>query len=110
MESILMSIKKLLGIEDDYVQFDADVRMNINAAFSTLTQIGVGPSEGFLISDKSTMWSEFLGERKDSEFVKMYIYLKVRLGFDPPQNGFLVDNINKQIAEIEWRLQQIHDI
>ena len=80
MESILMSIKKLLGIEDDYVQFDADVRMNINAAFSTLTQIGVGPSEGFLISDKSTMWSEFLGERKDSEFVKMYIYLKVRLG------------------------------
>lgn len=105
MESILTSIKKLLGITEEYDQFDADIVMHINTVFLNLSQIGVGPGEGFSIEDKSTEWSEFLpGEHKLFEAVKTYIYLKVRLLFDPPINSAVIESINHNIAEIEWRL------
>lgn len=104
MESILTSIKKLLGIEEDFTQFDPDIIMGINTSLMALNQIGVGPPEGFSISDASEEWSAFIGTRKDIESVKSYIHLKTRLLFDPPQSSFLIEAINKQISEIEWRI------
>ena len=84
MDSILTSIKKLLGITEEYEHFDPDIVMHINSVFSVLTQLGVGPAEGFRIEDDGAEWSEFLQDDFRLEFVKTYIYLKVRLAFDPP--------------------------
>jgi len=102
--SILTSIKKLLGIEEDYTHFDSDIIIYINSAFSNLNQLGIGPATGFRIDDASAEWSSFIGERLDLESIKTYIYLKTRFVFDPPQTGYLVDAIKDQIKEFEWRL------
>ena len=102
--SILTSIKKLLGIEEEYTHFDPDIIIHINSAFFRLNQIGVGPAAGFRIEDKVPKWEDFLGERLDLESIKSYIYLKTRLVFDPPQMGYLVDAIKDQIKELEWTL------
>jgi hypothetical protein len=104
MESILTSIKKLLGIEESYEYFDSDIIIYINSALMSLAQIGIGPINGFTISDKTTIWNDFIGDRKDLEAIKTYIYLKVRIMFDPPQIGYLIDAIKDQITELEWRL------
>lgn len=103
-QSILTSTKKLLGIEEDYEQFDMDIIIYINSAFMSLNQLGLGPEDGFVIYSKSEEWTSFLDDRKDLEAVKSYVYLKTRLIFDPPQMGYLVEAINKQVSEIEWRL------
>lgn len=103
MESILTSIKKLLGIQEEYTNFDNDIIMHINSTFSTLTQLGVGPSNGFIIKDKSSTWDEFISDNR-LECVKSYVYLKVRLLFDPPSTSAVMDSINRQITEYEWRL------
>lgn len=102
--SILTSIKKLLGIEEEYEHFDTDIIIHINSVFLTLNQLGVGPIEGFEIENKEATWDSFLYGRKDFNSIKTYIYLKVKLIFDPPQMGYLVDAIKNQIAEFEWRL------
>ena len=104
MDSILTSVKKMLGIPEDYEQFDIDIIMHINSVFMILTQLGVGPEEGFTISNKSDKWSDFIGEGKLVELVKSYIYLKVRLIFDPPQSSSVIEAINRQISEFEWRI------
>ena len=104
MESILTSIKKLLGPEETDTQFDEDIIIYINSAIMRLNQLGIGPSEGYSIKDKENKWSELIGTRKDLDAVKSYIYLKVRLIFDPPQSGFLVDAIKSQITELESTL------
>ena len=104
MESILTSIKKLLGIADEYTHFDSDLIMHINSVFSILTQMGVGPSEGFSIKDKSAKWSDFVGENVKIEMVKTYVHHKVRLMFDPPQSSAHIEAINRTIGELEWRL------
>ena len=104
MESILNSIKKLLGIEPDDTSFDQELIMHINSVFMVLTQLGLGPTAGFVITDASTEWNDYLSTRTDLESIKSYIYLRVRLFFDPPQNSFLVDSIKKQCEELEWRL------
>lgn len=103
MESILTSIKKLLGIEEDYTHFDPDLIMHINTVFMILNQMGVGPAEGFRIEDDIATWADYTGNNLMLESVKTYIYLKVRLLFDPP-SGSLIEAINRQIAELEWRL------
>lgn len=104
-ESILNTVKKMLGLSSDYNAFDVDIIIDINAAFMTLMQLGVGPSEGFSIADSSATWSEFIGEDvKDLQALQSYVYLKVRTIFDPPTSGTLMDAINKLIAEYEWRL------
>jgi hypothetical protein len=102
--SILISIKKLLGIEEEYTHFDSDIIMYINSAFMNLNQLGVGIVGGFKIEDDEPVWDDFIGERLDLEGIKTFIYLKVRLIFDPPQMGYLVDAIKDQIKELEWRL------
>lgn len=103
MESILDTIKKMLGIESDYTHFDIDIITNINTIFLNLQQIGVGPKSGFSITDNTTTWNDYISG-ENLEAVKTYIYLKVRLLFDPPTNAFLVDAMERQIREIEWRL------
>lgn len=104
MESILTSIKKLLGIEEEYEHFDTDIIIYINAAFMNLNQLGIGPSTGFMIEDKTSTWVDFIGNRTDLSAIKTYVFLKTRLIFDPPQMGYLVDAITNQIRELEWRL------
>lgn len=103
-DSILTSIKKLLGIAEDYEHFDSDIIIHINAAFAVLCQLGLGPESGFYIEDKQTTWNEFLYGDPRLNLVKTYIYLKVKLGFDPPLSSATMDAINRQIGELEWRI------
>ena len=103
-ESILVTIKKMIGLPEEYEQFDTDIITHINTTFMILNQLGVGPSKGFRISDKTTTGSEYLPEGSDLEGVKSYIHLNVKLLFDPPQNATLMDSINRQINMLEFRL------
>lgn len=103
-DSILTSTKKVLGLEAEYTAFDVDVIMHINTAFSTLNQLGVGPEEGFVIHDKEAKWEDFIGEDKRLSSVKSYIYLRVRLLFDPPETSYARESFKKQYEELEWRL------
>lgn len=105
MESILTSIKKLLGIAEEYKHFDADIITHINSVFLILTQIGVGPSEGFSIIGENEVWDNFLpDDQKNLLAVKTYVYLKVKLLFDPPASSTLIQSTEKLIAEYEFRL------
>lgn len=110
MDSILNSIKKLLGIAADYTQFDSDIVMHINAVFLTLYELGVGPDGGFSIGDASTVWSDYIADN-DALLgaVKVYVYQKVRLAFDPPSNSALIDVLKSNIAELEWRMNVLVD-
>jgi hypothetical protein len=110
MESILTSIKKLLGITADYEHFDADIIMHINTVFLNLNQIGVGPKEGFFIEDETATWTDFTEDYLPYQAVKSYIYLKVKLLFDPPLSSAVVESMNRQIAELEWRLLVAADV
>lgn len=104
MDSILTSIKKLLGITEDYTHFDTDIIMHINGVFMILRQLGVGPEGGFTISDASAVWSDFLPEGTNLELVKSYTYQKVRMLFDPPQSSAVMEAMKRSIDEFEWRL------
>lgn len=103
-DSILDSIKKILGMPPDYDAFDTDLVIHINSVFGILAQLGVGPEGGFSISDNTTLWRAYLGDSKDLEMVKSYMALKVRLVFDPPTIGAVMDAMREQIREFEWRL------
>ena len=103
-DSILTSIKKLLGIEEVYTHFDTDLIMHINSVFMILTQLGVGPAEGFSITDSDAVWGDFITNENSVEAVKSYIYLKVKLMFDPPLSGTVSDSMSRTISELEWRL------
>ena len=104
MESILTSIKKLLGIEESCEHFDVDLIMHIKSGISILSQLGVGPSKSLRIEDKSTTWHELISDNTDLEYVKTYVYLKVRLLFDPPLSSSVMNSINQIISELEWRI------
>lgn len=103
-QSILKSTKKVLGIPEDYTVFDLDIITHINTAFSTLTQLGVGPSQGFMIDDESEEWDDFIVNDFQYNSVKSYIFLRVRQLFDPPSTSYLIAATEKQIQELEWRL------
>ena len=104
LDSILTSVKKMLGITEDYEHFDADLIMHINSVFMILTQLGVGPSEGFGIEGKSDTWDDFISTGSNLEAVKSYVYLKVKLLFDPPLSSAVMESMNRMISELEWRL------
>lgn len=104
MDSILTSVKKMLGIAEEYTHFDEDLIMHINSVFSVLTQIGVGPSEGFRINDESETWDEFTSNSLALNSVKTYMYQKVRVIFDPPVSSAHLTALNESIKELEWRL------
>ena len=103
-DSILTSIKKLLGITEEYKHFDADIIIHINSAFMILKQLGVGPPDGFSISDETPVWSDFIDDSSDIESVKSYVYLKVKLLFDPPLSSAAMEATKQLISELEWRL------
>lgn len=105
-DTILGSVKKLLGISEKDEAFDLDIVININSVFSTLYQIGVGEEEHPYIMDGTSTWGEVFSNRTDLvDFIKLYTYLKVRVIFDPPTSSFVLDALNKQIQELEWRIQ-----
>ena len=103
MDSILNSIKKLMGISADYEAFDIDLIVHINSVFMILNQLGIGPDEPFTISDSTSLWTDFV-TRQDLELIKSYVYLKVRLMFDPPLNSAVLSSMEKQVDQYEWRL------
>lgn len=109
MESILTSIKKLLGIAEDYTHFDNDIIIHINSVFLILTQLGVGPPEGFVIQDATALWTDFVADDKNLELIKSYTYLKVKIMFDPPLSSAVLDSTNQLIKEYEWRIQVASD-
>lgn len=106
MDSILTSIKKLLGISEEYTQFDDDIILHINTVFLNLTQLGVGPEEGFFIEDDTSDWEDFVDIESNMplQAIKTYVYLKVKLLFDPPLSSSVIESMNRMIAELEWRL------
>lgn len=104
-ESILKTIRKLIGPEEDYEHFDPELIIHINTAIGILGQLGVGPEEGFFISNDSSKWSDFLEDEALYEMVKTYIYLFVKKVFDPPSNSFIVDSYEKTLKELEWRIE-----
>lgn len=104
MESILTSIKKMLGIAEDYDHFDPDIIMHINTVLMILKQLGVGPPEGFLIEDDTSTWVEFVNDSIKLESIKSYVYLRVKLLFDPSLSSAAIESINRTISELEWRI------
>ena len=103
-DSILDSVKKVLNLPNDYTHFDQDVIMHINAVFSTLHQLGLGPEEGFMIESNTATWITFLGGDPRLNNIKSYMYLRVRMLFDPPTTSYMIDAMEKQIKELEWRI------
>lgn len=106
---ILPSIKKLLQIVETYEVFDPDITLHINTAFSTLNQLGVGPTEGFMIEDSTTTWDAFLENDNRLNGVKTYIFLRTKMMFDPPTTSYLLDAYKSEIQQLEWRLQVVKD-
>ena len=105
MESILTSIKKLLGITEEYEHFDADIIMHINTVLVTLNQLGVGPDEGFQITNKEDTWEDYLGDNMMLQGnVITFIHQSVRLLFDPPLSSMVLAAIERSIKELEWRI------
>lgn len=103
-DSILISTKKALDLPENYDVFDQNIIMHINGVFSTLTQLGIGPDDGFEIADDTSTWSHFLAGNAKFNFVKTYMYLRVRMIFDPPATSYLIEAMNKQKEELEWRI------
>lgn len=102
-ESILTSIKKLLGLTEDDTSFDPDIIIHINTIFFTLNQLGVGPADPFRITSKTEKWNDFDSDG-DIEAIKSYMYLKVKLLFDPPSNSALLNAMQENAKEYEFRL------
>lgn len=103
-ESILTSIKKLLGIAEDYTHFDVDITIHINSAFSVLRQIGAGSSAPFYIETSEDTWSEFTDDHLYLHMAKMYVYLRVKLAFDPPSSSAVMESMQRELKELEWRI------
>lgn len=103
-DSILESVKKLLGADPDYSVFDPDIIMCINSAFGTLQQLGVGPIDGFRIDGPEDMWNTYTTNGDFIDEVKTYVYMRVKLMFDPPSSSFVLDSYKEQIKELEWRI------
>ena len=103
-ESILTSIKAQLGIQEEYTAFDQQIIMHVNSVLMVLNQLGVGPESGFVISDKTAIWSDFLSSDRNLEATKSYIGMKVKMLFDPPTTSVVADSMNRMINEFEWRL------
>lgn len=107
--SILNSVKHVLGILEEYTEFDTDIVMHINSTLMILTQLGVGPSEGFMIEGATETWEDFMGDNPLFAAVKSYIFIKVRILFDPPQSGAVLNAMKEQAAEYEWRIGVNYD-
>jgi hypothetical protein len=108
--SILLSTKKVLGVADSYTVFDQDIITHINATFNVLYQLGIGPAEGFMIEDATAVWEDFADvPMHQLNLVRTYVFLKVRMLFDPPGTSYLISAYNDQIKEYEWRLNTFRE-
>lgn len=103
-DSILTTTKKMCGLAEDYTAFDIDIITHINSVLTTLHDLGIGPEDGYMIEDKDPVWGDFLGDAKHMNAVKTYVYLKVRMFFDPPATSYAIAAMQDQIKELEWRL------
>lgn len=108
-ESILNSTKKILGLDEDFTAFDLDVTTHINSAFATLNQLGIGPEDGYAIEDASATWVAFFGANLRYNSIKTYVFLSVKLVFDPPSSGYAVTAAKEQKQELEWRLNVVRE-
>lgn len=109
MNNILNDVKLAIGVTEDYEIFNRQFLMHINSAFTILSQLGIGPVDGFFVDSKSKWDDFFLNTNLQQELVKSYVYLRVKLIFDPPTSSFVLDSIDKQIKEYEWRLNVLID-
>lgn len=107
--SILTATKKVLGIDSEYIEFDLDITMHINSAFSSLNSLGIGPVDGFVIEDADAVWDDLGLPLVQLSMVKTYVFLKTRMLFDPPTTSYLIDATERQIAEHAWRLTQFRE-
>lgn len=103
-ENILNSIKKLLGIPEDYTAFDQDIMIHINSVFMILSELGVGPSNGYSLKDGTEKWGDFISDDENLEGIKTYVYMKVKMIFDPPLNSAVLASMKELISEFEWRI------
>lgn len=108
-QSILTSTKKMVGLSESDTSFDMDVMIHINSVFSKLNQLGVGPEEGFEIEGALETWDAFFGINKKFNFVKSYVYLSVRMLFDPPSTSFTIKSTEETIRELEWRINALRE-
>lgn len=111
-ESILSSVKKVLGIPECYEHFDQDILLHLNSVMAILPQLGVGPEDGFVVEDDSATWSDFFKDEVDVKkfmYTKSYICLRVRLLFDPPASSGAIDAMERQMRELEWRITVTRD-
>lgn len=109
-QSILTSVKKVVGIHEEYEAFDDDIVMHTNTVFSKLYQLGVGSQiRPFQIEDKTATWGQFLEEKQHINMVKTYVCMSVRLIFDPPATSFAIEAIKTELKEMEWRLNVMDD-
>ena len=104
-DSILVTIREALGMEGDTEEFDTDLIIHINSCLNFLTQVGIGPVDGFAINGDSEQWSDFIQEDRFN-MVKSYILMKLKVVFDPPSNSFVLNALKEEIAETEWRLKE----
>lgn len=102
--SILITIKKMLGLAEDYDVFDEEIKVHINSVFMYLNQLGVGPDTPYGITGASETWPQFTPTVDDANALKTYMYLRVKLIFDPPNTSFVLKALQEQITELEWRL------
>lgn len=109
-DSILNSVKLNLGIPEDHTEFDTDILMHINSAFSVLHQVGASPEAGFSINDEFSDWSDFVQGVQNVQMVKTYVCLKVKLIFDPPNTSYALASMEKVVSELEWRLNMLEDL
>lgn len=107
--SILKSVKQNLGLELTYNVFDGEIIMHINSAFSTLSQLGLGPEDGFFIEDDTSEWEEFVDTTRELNAIKNYVYLRVRIVFDPPTVSYVLKSFEEQLRELEWRLNALRE-
>ena len=109
MNSVLNTIKKLLGIDADDDSFDSDICIGINSAILTLGQLGLEGNEGFIVTSDEQEWSDYLNDNKLLPMVQQYIHLKTKMSFDPPQNSFVCENLKQIITELEWRIRMVSE-
>jgi hypothetical protein len=109
MSSILDDTKAALGLASDYTPFDAEIIMHINSVLANLNQLGIGSDAGMEIVNKNNTWAELIGEENRLNHVKSYMYLKVKMLFDPPNTGYVLTAMEKQIDQAEWRITVAQD-
>lgn len=110
IDSILTSTKKILGIGEDYTAFDEDVITHINSTFSIVHQLGIGPEDGFMITGPDEIWEDIDIHQSQLNLLRTYVFLKVRVLFDPPTTSYLIEATNKQIQEYEYRLSYNREV